>query len=411
MELNPDTTPDASRGAPVATQVKTFARLSLYILICILVVGITFALGYTTRATHAPVAEQAAAFSVFWESWRLIDDHFYGDSSNIAARTYGAIKGSLSALDDPYTIFVEPQRRDREQEELRGSFGGIGAWIERKADGRIILTPMDDRPAAKAGILTGDQLIAVNDAPLYPEMPFNDILAMVRGEVGEIVRLTIRREGHPDPLVFEVRRGEIVTPSVSSQLKPPDVGYIRISIFNERTNDELEVAIRNLGRVGATKYVIDLRSNGGGLLTPAIEVASQFLEDGVVMYERRNSGEEKPYPVKKRGVAREEPVVILVNGGTASASEIVAGAIQDHERGILIGTETFGKASVQLLFDLSDGSSLHVTSARWLRPSRQEIDGVGLKPDLQVELTDQDRENDRDPQLDQAMQYLQESEP
>jgi carboxyl-terminal processing protease len=234
---------------------------------------------------------------------------------------------------------------------------------------------------------------------------------MVRGEVGEIVRLTIRREGHPDPLIYEVRRGEIVTPSVSSQLKPPDVGYIRISIFNERTNDELEVAIRNLGRVGASKYVIDLRSNGGGLLTPAIEVASQFLEDGVVMYERRNNGEEKPYPVKKRGAAREEPVVFLVNGGTASASEIVAGAIQDHERGILIGTETFGKASVQLLFDLSDGSSLHVTSARWLTPNRQEIDGVGLKPDLQVELTDQDRENDRDPQLDRAMQYLQESEP
>ena len=157
---------------------------------------------------------------------------------------------------------------------------------------------------------------------------------------------------------------------------------------------------------GSTRYVIDLRNNGGGLLPAAIDVASQFLEDGVVMYERKSNGEEKTYAVKRNGILVEEPVVFLVNSGTASASEIVAGAIQDYERGVLIGTKTFGKASVQLIFDLSDGSSVHVTNARWLTPSMQEIDGIGLTPDIEIEYTAEDREEDRDPQLARALEYL-----
>lgn len=387
--------------------VKTAIHVTLYTLLSLLVVSCTFILGYTTHAAHAPVTGEAARFSVFWETWKVIDDHFYGDTSDETARTYGAIKGSLETLDDPYTLFVEPQRRDREQEELRGSFGGIGAWVERSPDGRILLTPMDDRPAAKAGILAGDELIAVDGEPVTADMPFNDVLAMVRGQAGEIVRLTVRREGSDEPQTFEVRREEIVTPSVTFELAEPGIGYIRLSIFNERSSDELRDAVLDLREQGATQYVIDLRNNGGGLLPAAIDVASQFLEDGVVMYEHRKNGDDKPYPVKGSGVLREDPVVFLVNSSTASASEIVAGAIQDYERGKLIGTKTFGKASVQLIFDLSDGASVHVTNARWLTPNRQEIDGVGLTPDLEIQITDQDRENGRDPQLEQAIEHLQ----
>jgi carboxyl-terminal processing protease len=366
-------------------------------------------MGYALRAAHTPMTGDVPGFSVFWEAWRIVQDHFYGDASDEQARTYGAIKGSLEALEDPYTVFVEPQRREREQEELRGSFGGIGAWVERSADGRILLTPMDDRPAAKEGIIAGDELVAVDDVPITADMPFEDVLALVRGQAGDIVRLTVRRENVDQLLTFDVRREKIVTPSVSYELTEPSIGYVRLSIFNERTADELRDALQDLKKQDAKSYIIDLRNNGGGLLPAAIDVASEFLQEGVVMYERRNDAPEKSYPVKTGGLVPDAPLALLVNGGTASASEIVAGAIQDNERGILIGTKTFGKASVQLIFDLSDGSSVHVTNARWLTPERQEIDGVGLTPDMIVEISNEDRENDRDPQLEQAIAYLREN--
>jgi carboxyl-terminal processing protease len=282
--------------------------------------------------------------------------------------------------------------------------------VERTEDGRVLLTPMDDRPADQAGIRAGDELIAVDGTRVTPDTPFEDVLAMVRGQSGEIVRLTVRRADTEEPLEFEVRRREIVTPSVSWELLTEDIGYVRLSIFGERTSDELRDAIRELRSQGASQYVIDLRNNGGGLLPAAIDVASQFVDGVVIMYERTSDGNEETYRAKGRGILLKEPVAFLVNSGTASASEIVAGAIQDHERGILIGTETLGKASVQLIFDLSDGSSVHVTNAHWFTPNRREINSLGLTPDIVIEYTDQDREQDRDPQLDRAIQYLQESD-
>jgi carboxyl-terminal processing protease len=385
---------------------RTAVHLGLFALVCLFVLGSVFMLGYVTHAAHAPVTGEVSVFGVFWEAWELVDDHFVGDSSDETARTYGAIQGSLRALEDPYTVFIEPQERDREEEQLRGSFGGIGAYVERIEDGRVLLTPMPDRPAAAAGILAGDELVAVDGVPITGDMPFDDVLAMVRGKVGQVVRLTVRREGSAGLLIFEVKRGEILTPSVSWELLPDGVGYIKLSIFGERTNGELEDAVRDLRDRGADRYVVDLRDNGGGLLPAAVDVASQFLSNGVVMYERNSRGEEKPFPVKDAGTALDEPLVVLVNGGTASASEIVAGALQDYERGKLVGTRTFGKASVQLVFELSDGSSLHVTNAHWLTPSRYEIEGAGLMPDLEVEFTDVDRQENRDPQLETAIAVL-----
>lgn len=383
-------------------------HISLYTIIAIVVAGSTFLIGYVARAAQVPIAGEAEAFSVFWEAWELVNHHFYGEKPNDVDRTRGAIKGSLALLDDPYTVYVAPQQRDREQEDLRGSFGGIGALVSRTQDGRILLEPIEGHPAATAGILEGDELVAVDDVPITPEMPFKDVLAIVRGQIGDIVRLTVRREGESDLLTFEVERAEIVTPSVSWELLELDIGYIRISMFNERTSDELQEAIGDLRTQGARAFVIDLRDNGGGLVVAAIDVASQFLKDGVVMYERKSSGEERPYPVKANGPVIEEPIAILINSATASASEIVAGAIQDYGRGTLIGTKTFGKASVQLLFDLSDGSSLHLTNAHWLTPSRNEIDQIGLAPDIVVTVSDQDRENGRDPQRQRAIELLHE---
>ena len=386
--------------------VRRLLEISLFSLLSLVVVASTFVLGYAARAAQEPVTDDAVQFGVFWEAWNLVNEYFYGDSSNEKARTYGAIEGSVRALDDPYTLFIEPQQRDREEEELRGSFGGIGAMVERTPEGRILLTPMEGRPAAQAGVLAGDELVGVDDRPITADMPFEDVLALVRGQVGDVVKLNVRREGMEDPLDFEVRRQEIVTPSVSWELIEPDVGYVRLSIFGERTSNELRDALYELRAKGAARFVLDLRNNGGGLLPVAIDVASQFLEDGVVVYERKADGQEKTYPVTGKGLALEEPLVILVNSGSASASEIVAGAIQDYGRGVLVGTPTFGKASVQLIFDLSDGSSLHVTNAVWLTPGRHEIEGAGLTPDLEVSLTDEDRQQERDPQLDAAIEYL-----
>jgi carboxyl-terminal processing protease len=255
-------------------------------------------------------------------------------------------------------------------------------------------------------VQAGDELIAVDGRPVTADMPFDDVLAMVRGEVGKVVTLTVRREGVAEALDFEVRRQEIVTPSVSWQLIEPEVGYIQLSLFGERTNAELEEAVQALQAEGASRYVLDLRNNGGGLLPAAIDVASQFVEDGAVVYERKADGEEKTYPASGKGTLWDEPLAVLVNSASASASEIVAGAIQDYGRGVLVGTPTFGKASVQLIFDLSDGSSLHVTNAHWLTPGRHEIEGEGLTPDIEVSLTDEDRQQNRDPQLDAAIAHL-----
>ena len=383
--------------------------MTLYTLTSILVIAITFSLGYVTRAAQAPVPAQTASFSIFWETWKLIDEHFYGDASDDTARTYGAIQGSLSALQDPYTRFVEPQAHKREEEELRGSFGGIGAWVKRTPDGRIVLTPMEGRPAEQAGVHDGDELIAVDGVTITPEMALNEVVAMVKGEPGQTVTLTIRREDVQEPLIIPVKRAQIITESVAWRIvdQAPTVGYIQLRMFNERTADQVKTAIKELKAQGAKSLIIDLRNNGGGLLSSAVDIASQFLRDGVVLYDSKSSGEEKSYPVQGRGAARDIPLVVLVNDGTASASEIVAGAIQDRERGKLIGAQTFGKASVQLLFDLSDGSSLHVTNAHWLTPNRRDINGVGLTPDIVVEISDEDRQNNRDPQLERAIAELQ----
>lgn len=393
--------------------VKSAVRVILYTLVCTFILSLTFSMGYVGRAIHTPVSDESAAFGIFWEAWELVNQYFYGDKGSQTARVYGALKGSLTALNDPYTLFVEPRQREREKEELRGSFGGIGAWIERQPDGRVMLTPMDDRPAARAGILVGDELVAVNDKPITPDMPIDEIVGMVKGQQGEIVTLTVRREDAADLLVFKVRREEIVVPSVSWQIAPnaPDIGYVRLSMFNDRTNGELQDAIEQMRKQGARKFILDLRDNGGGLLDSAIDVTSQFLADGVVLYDHKSNGEERAYSVKNKGVARQEPLVVLVNGFTASASEIVAGAIQDAGRGKLVGVQTFGKASVQLLFDLSDGSSLHITNAHWLTPNHRDINGVGLTPDVVVEWSDADRSSGRDPQLEKAIALLQEINP
>ncbi len=353
-------------------------------------------------------AEEASEFGVFWEAWHLVEGRFFGDLPNMQRVAWGAIRGALTTLEDPHTTFLEPQPRQREKEDLSGRFGGIGAYVSKAEDGSIILDPMPDLPADQAGVQEGDAVIKVDDTEITAEMTVDEVVILVRGEIGSAVRLTLRREGEAEPVEVEVTRQEIPTPSVEWRMleEAEGVGYVRIGIFSGRTDTELEDALEELQDQGMTHLVLDLRGNGGGLLDAAIDVTSEFLRDGVVAYQVEKAADDEPFQVKMGAKFASAPMVLLVDGGSASASEIVAGALQDRGRAVLIGQKTYGKGSVQSVHDLSDGSSVHITYAKWITPNRRQIDGEGLMPDLDVPITDDDRSQGHDPQLERAIEHL-----
>lgn len=354
-------------------------------------------LGWVSR-TEQPLG-------VFWEAWDRVEWSFYGELPSPRERTYGAIHETLALLDDPYTIFVEPQSSELEWDQMRGAFGGIGVTLWRDAQSQMVLSPYPDSPAERAEVREGDILLAVDGQTITGETTVDDVRAWLHGEVGVSVTLTISR---PPTLPFDltITRDEIQIPSVTWRVldQTPDVGYIYVESFTERTGDEISTALQELVQETETYgLILDLRCNTGGLIDPAVATASQFLRDGVVLTELYHDDRERTFPVQDGGLAPDIPLVVLINGGTASAAEIVAGALQDHGRGVLIGEPTFGKGSVQLIYDLSDGSSLHITSAIWLTPNQHQIAGQGLTPDVYVPRGD----GPQDEQLDRAVAYLQ----
>jgi carboxyl-terminal processing protease len=394
---------------------RNWKQIVLALLIALLLFSLGAGTGYGAHwylTRNTPTSEEADQFGVFWEAWHIVEDKFYGDIPDGPVPVYGAIRGAIDTLQDPYTILVEPQPRELEKAELEGQFGGIGAFVTRGPGGEVILIPMVDSPAEQAGVQEGDKVLRVDNTPIKPEMTTEEVVLLIRGEVDTQVTLTLERVGAADPIVVAITRKIIETPSVEWRVleQDPNTGYIRIRLFTERTGRELERAIQELTEDDVTQLILDLRDNGGGLLDAAVDVASQFLREGVVLYEDRRDQPEKFYSAKKGGLALDLPLVVLVNGGTASASEIVAGALRDYDRGPLIGERTFGKGSVQLVYDLSDRSSLHVTVARWLTPDRHRIDGEGLVPDVEVVPSEADRASGADPQLEQAIAYLQEED-
>jgi carboxyl-terminal processing protease len=342
---------------------------------------------------------------LFGEAWDAAERSFYGQVPSDTVRTYGAIRGMIQTYNDPYTAFFEPPATQQQSQQLAGKFGGIGALVRRETDGRIVLSPFPDQPAAKAGVQDGDVLAKVDTQAITPDMTFDAISQLLRGEVGTQVTIEVTRAARS--LALTITRAEINVPSVTWRVlsEAPSIGYIAISIFAQPTKDELVHAIDDLRSKGATKLILDLRDNGGGLLDAAVDVASQFI-DGTVVIESRRTGGDRTFTANSSGAARDLPLVVLVNGNTASASEIVAGAIQDRPRGKLIGDQTFGKGSVQNILPLSDGSSLHVTVAQWLTPNRRQITGKGLTPDIVVGRTGDDVNAGRDPQLAKAIEEL-----
>jgi carboxyl-terminal processing protease len=247
---------------------------------------------------------------------------------------------------------------------------------------------------------------------VLPEMPTDEIVMLIRGEVGTEVVLTVEREGAQTPVDITITRAIIETPSANWRVleEEPTIGYVQLIAFTERSAEELDDAFNELATQGAESYILDLRGNGGGLLDASVNIASQFLRDGVVVREDRQNEGERVYEVRNGGKVLDQPLVLLVNGGTASASEIVAGALQDYERAVLIGEKTFGKGSVQLIYELSDNSRLHVTVAKWFTPNGHVIDGTGLMPDIEILFSEEDHATGRDPQLERAITFLQNKE-
>jgi carboxyl-terminal processing protease len=390
---------------------QTITKILITSLVALVIFGSGAGTGYVLRdfvVNDQPNGEEAESFSVYWETWHHVEEQFYGEIPEESISTYGAIKGSLATLDDPYTIFIEPEPAAQEKAQLEGQFGGIGAYVQQDDAGRIILDPMPDQPAERAGLQKGDILIAVDGASITPEMTVDQVVLLIRGEVGTKVVLTVEREGVADPIDITIKRAVIETPSAHWRIleQAPTIGYIQLASFTERSNEELSQAFDELAAQGAETYVLDLRNNGGGLLEAAVDVTSQFLREGVVLREDRRNEGERLYNVRGGGKALDQPLVVLINGGTASASEIVAGSLQDYERATLIGEKTFGKGSVQLIYELSDDSRLHVTVAKWFTPNDHAIDGTGLSPDIEVLFTEEDHTNGRDPQLERAISFL-----
>ena len=375
-----------------------------------------FAAGYFTndfveQRFAASDLEVNQDFALFWEAWGLVERNFLGDLPATNELAYGAIRGALQSLNDPYTIFIEPVAREQERQVLQGSFGGIGAALSRPEEGGpIILEPIPGNPAELAGIESGDELLEVDGEPITPEMTVQAVAEMIRGEKGTEVVLTVLHPGATEPVDIEIERGDILIPSVSYRMLSGDdaIGYIQLTRFSGESSNEVSDALTDLLDQGAEKLVLDLRGNGGGLLDAAVDVADHFLDEGPVMYQQQRGEDERVYNATNETLAGDVPLVILIDGGTASASEIVAGALHDRERAVLVGSgDSFGKGSVQLVFDLSDGSSVHITSSRWFTPNRIPLDQQGIQPDILVTVTQEDIDNGRDAILNQAVTYLQ----
>ena len=328
-------------------------------------------------------------FGVFWDAWRVVHADYAGELPADESLTYGAIRGSLRVLEDPYTSFTDPVLNEVRRVELEGEFEGIGAFVAQNADGQLVIqTPMRGQPAERAGILAGDIVLAVDGVEITG-MDVNESVLLIRGEKGTEVILTIARDDIFAPFDVAVVRDRIDIPSVNSARileaeGAPEIGYIELTVFASETRSELADAIAEVKAAGARAIILDLRNNPGGFLNAAVGVASEFIDDGVVTYREDARGTRRAERVVGGGTALDIPLVVLINRGSASASEIVAGAVRDHGRGVIVGERSFGKGSVQNVHDLSDGSQLRVTVEIWLTPNGNTIQGSGVTPDIVV---------------------------
>ncbi len=375
--------------------------------------------GYNTRPEGArllgilgqkPPAELSEVdFEPFWRAWRLVEEKHVGEEKIDRKKfVWGAIRGMVASLGDPYTVFFPPQEKADFNNEIKGEFSGIGAEIAIRKGILTVIAPLKGSPAEAAGLKTGDKILKINDL-FTNDITLEEAIRNIRGERGTKVILVVQHKNEDKTQKIEVRRDTIQVPIVDTMQKPNGVFVIQLHSFSESSSSDFAKAVRKFLQSGSTKLVVDLRNNPGGFFSSAVDIASWWLPEGeMVAQEAYKDAKPDLFRSFGRKALESVPTVILVNSGSASASEILAGALQEHKKAILIGEKTFGKGSVQELEEVTPDTALKITIARWLTPRGKSISKEGLVPDIEVKSSDNnsDTKDGPDPQLERALEYF-----
>ncbi|PIS42448.1 MAG: hypothetical protein COT24_03330 [Candidatus Kerfeldbacteria bacterium CG08_land_8_20_14_0_20_40_16] len=345
-------------------------------------------------------------FNIFWKAWDIVQNKYVGRPVDERNLFYGAMSGLVASLQDPYSVFFNPDLTQAFNQEISGTFDGIGIEIGIKKNQLVVIAPLPDSPAEKTGILAGDKIMKIDSVDTNT-ITIDTAVNLIRGKEGTTVNLLIEREGENEPLSFTVTREVIKVQSITWEIIDSNIAYLKISHFNEDTEKNFQKAINEIILKEPKGIILDLRNNPGGYLDVAIDITGSFVEkEKIVVIEDYGDGRRTEYKSDDGGSLSNYPVVVLVNNGSASASEIMAGALQDYGVATIVGEQTFGKGSVQELTEFSDGSSLKLSVAKWLTPTGRSINEEGIKPDVEVKLSEDDYNSDRDPQLEKAIEIL-----
>jgi len=353
----------------------------------LLVVSLALSFGAGCAPSTENLSSADLDLDVLEEVWDIIfQDYVERDRLDASTLSQAAIKGMLEALDDPYTSYLDPQSYQLSSSDIKGKFEGIGAYVGIREEQITIIAPITGSPAAKAGIRAGDVILEI-DGSSASEISLNEAVLRIRGPEGTSVKLLILHQGETIPEEIEIIRAEIELSSVYLEMRD-DIAYIHITHFTERTNEELSPVLESITQASAIGIILDLRSNPGGLLDAVVDVTSRFLKEGVVLYMQDNQGNRDSLSVKHNGITTDLPMVVLTDNYTASASEVLTGALQDYARATIAGARTYGKGSVNTLHKLKDGSGLYITTHRWLTPNERLIEGEGISPDYELKEED-----------------------
>lgn len=349
-------------------------------------------------------------FDLFWQVWDMLKTKYVGKNALTDKQMfYGALRGLVASAGDPYTVFMDPQISQEFSDDLSGTFEGIGAELGMKKDVLTIIAPLDDMPAQKAGLRSGDKIVAINGES-SSNLTVDEAVSKIRGPKGTVVKLTIFREGEEAPRDVEITRGTITVKSVNVSFRDDGICVIKISNFNSDTDGLFEKAVIDILNKNPKGIILDLRNDPGGYLETAINIASKWIDKGVIVSEKFSDEKKTDHMAKGSARLKDFRTVVLVNEGSASASEILSGALHDYGKAKLVGKKTYGKGSVQELEDLKDGSSVKVTVAEWLTPKGTNINHEGIMPDYVVDLTAEEYNNNKDPQMDKAIEILESGE-
>ena len=392
------------------TKVGRLSFISVFVAIVVL-----FAFGAGYLAAHrfpiAAVSAQTPAdlqndFKVFWQTWNIVRDDFVDKTRVQPVRMVrGAIRGMLASLNDAHTVYIDPEQYKLEQSDLRGRFDGIGAQVTVENNQLTIVRPIEGSPAEKAGLQPGDKIVKI-DGEDAGKLTMPEAVNKIRGPKGTTVVLTVLRAGQPEAIEIPIVRGEIENPSVSVDEPAPGVARVRIRTFGQKTDEEVAKALQSSVVSNAEGLIVDLRGNPGGLLDATVRITGQFLDGGQILAQEDGNGNRRVWNDDPGGLATKLPLVILINGASASGSEVLAGALRDHGRAKLIGEKTFGKGSVNHIHELTDGGAVYVTFARWRTPNGSLIEGQGILPDIEVKQTPEIEQKEGDLQLRRALQEL-----